>query len=239
MIREHRLNRLVVASCSPRTHEILFQETLRESGLNQYLFAMTNIRDQCSWVHREDPVAATEKAVDLMRMAVGPGPAPEGPADRATARDAVGARGRRRTGRHDRRPRGGRPGLPGAPGREGSAARRQPAAHPLHAGTRDVQSYLAGLVRARQVAPEDHHAPYVHGCGRPPATSATSRPAEGGRPGKADQRTASSSWPLAASSARPTCTCTARTRASSRSANSRSSWPRAACPRNWAISPRS
>jgi heterodisulfide reductase subunit A-like polyferredoxin len=71
MIREHRLNRLVVASCSPRTHEILFQETLRESGLNQYLFAMTNIRDQCSWVHRDDHVAATAKAVDLMRMAVG------------------------------------------------------------------------------------------------------------------------------------------------------------------------
>ncbi len=66
MIREHRLNRLVVASCSPRTHEMLFQETLRESGLNQYLFAMTNIRDQCSWVHKDDPVAATEKAVDLM-----------------------------------------------------------------------------------------------------------------------------------------------------------------------------
>jgi heterodisulfide reductase subunit A-like polyferredoxin len=71
MIREHRLNRLVVASCSPRTHEILFQETLRDSALNPYLFAMTNIRDQCSWVHRDDPVAATEKAIDLMRMAVG------------------------------------------------------------------------------------------------------------------------------------------------------------------------
>jgi len=71
MIREHRLNRLVVASCSPRTHEILFQETLRDSALNPYLFAMTNIRDQCSWVHRDDPVAATDKAVDLMRMAVG------------------------------------------------------------------------------------------------------------------------------------------------------------------------
>jgi heterodisulfide reductase subunit A-like polyferredoxin len=71
MIRKHHLNRLVVASCSPRTHEILFQETLRESGLNQYLFAMTNIRDQCSWVHKDDPVAATEKAVDLMSMAVG------------------------------------------------------------------------------------------------------------------------------------------------------------------------
>jgi len=71
MIREHRLNRLVVASCSPRTHEALFQETLRESGLNQYLFAMANIRDQGSWVHKNDPEAATEKAVDLMSMAVG------------------------------------------------------------------------------------------------------------------------------------------------------------------------
>jgi heterodisulfide reductase subunit A-like polyferredoxin len=70
VIREKRLNRLVVASCSPRTHEVLFQETLRESGLNQYLFAMTNIRDQCSWVHKNDPEAATEKATDLMRMAV-------------------------------------------------------------------------------------------------------------------------------------------------------------------------
>jgi heterodisulfide reductase subunit A-like polyferredoxin len=69
-IKKYRLNRLVVASCSPRTHEILFQETLRESGLNQYLFAMTNIRDQCSWVHKDDPVAATGKAVDLMSMAV-------------------------------------------------------------------------------------------------------------------------------------------------------------------------
>ena len=70
MIGKHRLNRLVVASCSPRTHEVLFQETLRESGLNQYLFAMTNIRDQCSWVHKDDHEAATEKAVDLMSMAV-------------------------------------------------------------------------------------------------------------------------------------------------------------------------
>ena len=60
----------MVASCSPRTHEALFQETLRESGLNQYLFAMANIRDQGSWVHKDDPEAATEKAVDLMAMAV-------------------------------------------------------------------------------------------------------------------------------------------------------------------------
>lgn len=70
VIKEKRLNRVVVASCSPRTHEALFQETLRESGINQYLFAMTNIRDQCSWVHRDDPKAATDKAVDLMTMAV-------------------------------------------------------------------------------------------------------------------------------------------------------------------------
>jgi heterodisulfide reductase subunit A-like polyferredoxin len=71
VILQHRLNRVVIASCSPRTHEALFQETLRESGLNPYLFAMTNIRDQCSWVHRDDPARATVKACDLMRMAVG------------------------------------------------------------------------------------------------------------------------------------------------------------------------
>ena len=71
IIKQKRLNRIVVASCSPRTHEPLFQETLRESGLNPFLFAMTNIRDQCSWVHRDDPVQATKKACDLMRMAVG------------------------------------------------------------------------------------------------------------------------------------------------------------------------
>jgi heterodisulfide reductase subunit A-like polyferredoxin len=71
IIRKNRLNRVVIASCSPRTHEALFQETLRESGLNPYLFSMTNIRDQCSWVHRDDPAQATLKACDLMRMAVG------------------------------------------------------------------------------------------------------------------------------------------------------------------------
>jgi heterodisulfide reductase subunit A-like polyferredoxin len=70
VIARQRLNRVVVASCSPRTHEVLFQETLRESGLNPYLFAMTNIRDQCSWVHRDQPAAATAKAHDLLAMAV-------------------------------------------------------------------------------------------------------------------------------------------------------------------------
>ena len=69
-IKEHNLNRVIVASCSPRTHEPLFQETIREAGLNQYLFEMANIRDQCSWVHMQQPEAATEKAKDLVRMAV-------------------------------------------------------------------------------------------------------------------------------------------------------------------------
>jgi len=69
-IREHNLNRVVVASCTPRTHESLFQETLREAGLNRHLFEMANIRDQCSWVHFNRPRAATFKAEDLVRMAV-------------------------------------------------------------------------------------------------------------------------------------------------------------------------
>jgi len=70
MIREHRLNRIVVASCTPRTHEPLFRETLREVGLNQYLFELANIRDQCSWVHSSEPQAATEKAIELVRMSI-------------------------------------------------------------------------------------------------------------------------------------------------------------------------
>ncbi len=70
LIREHNLNRLVVASCSPRTHEPLFQQTLRQGGLNKYLFDMANIRDQCSWVHRSDKDRATAKAMRLTRMAV-------------------------------------------------------------------------------------------------------------------------------------------------------------------------
>jgi heterodisulfide reductase subunit A-like polyferredoxin len=69
-IQENQLNRVVVASCSPRTHEPLFQETIRETGLNKYLFEMTNIRDQCSWVHMHQPEEATQKAKDLLRMAV-------------------------------------------------------------------------------------------------------------------------------------------------------------------------
>jgi heterodisulfide reductase subunit A len=69
-IREHNLNRVIVAACTPRTHEPLFQETMREAGLNRYLFEMANIRDQCSWVHKEYPADATEKAKELVSMAI-------------------------------------------------------------------------------------------------------------------------------------------------------------------------
>ncbi|NOX34382.1 MAG: FAD-dependent oxidoreductase [Deltaproteobacteria bacterium] len=70
VIKEQKLNRVVVASCSPRTHEPLFQETIRDAGLNKYLFEMANIRDQNTWVHMKEPDKATNKAKDLVRMAI-------------------------------------------------------------------------------------------------------------------------------------------------------------------------
>ncbi len=70
IIKEHKLNRVVVSACSPRTHEPMFQLTMEKAGLNPYLFTMTNIRDQCSWVHASHKEAATLKAMDLARMAV-------------------------------------------------------------------------------------------------------------------------------------------------------------------------
>ncbi len=70
LIKEHDLNRLVVASCSPRTHEAIFRDTARECGLNPYLVEMANIRDQCSWVHSGDHHSATSKAFDLVQMTV-------------------------------------------------------------------------------------------------------------------------------------------------------------------------
>ncbi|MBE3142154.1 MAG: CoB--CoM heterodisulfide reductase iron-sulfur subunit A family protein, partial [Thermoplasmata archaeon] len=69
-IKELGLNRIVIASCTPRTHEPLFQDTLREGGLNPHLFEMANIRDQNSWVHKNNPQSSTEKAIDAVRMAV-------------------------------------------------------------------------------------------------------------------------------------------------------------------------
>jgi heterodisulfide reductase subunit A len=69
-IASEGLNRIVVAACTPRTHEPLFRETMKAAGLNEYLFEMANIRNQASWVHAGEPAAATVKAKDLVRMAV-------------------------------------------------------------------------------------------------------------------------------------------------------------------------
>jgi len=70
-VAEHRLNRVVVAGCSPQSHELMFRDTLRCAGLNPHLLEMANIRDQCARVHADRPKQATEKAIDLTRMAVG------------------------------------------------------------------------------------------------------------------------------------------------------------------------
>jgi heterodisulfide reductase subunit A len=69
-VAEHSLNRVVVASCSPRLHEPTFRACLAQAGLNPYLLDMANIREQCSWVHQGDPVGATRKAADAVTMAV-------------------------------------------------------------------------------------------------------------------------------------------------------------------------
>jgi heterodisulfide reductase subunit A len=69
-IKEHKLNRVIVASCTPRMHEPTFHGVVEEAGLNPYLFEMTNIREHCSWVHAAEPDKATKKAKDLIRMSV-------------------------------------------------------------------------------------------------------------------------------------------------------------------------
>ena len=69
-IREHALNRVVVASCSPRLHEPTFRNCVSEAGLNPYLLEMANIREHCSWVHSNNREAATQKAKDIVKMAV-------------------------------------------------------------------------------------------------------------------------------------------------------------------------
>lgn len=69
-VAEHRLDRVVVASCTPRLHEPTFRKAVENAGLNPYLFEMANIREQCAWVHQGDKERATAKAIDLVRAAV-------------------------------------------------------------------------------------------------------------------------------------------------------------------------
>jgi heterodisulfide reductase subunit A len=70
LVREHGLNRVVVASCTPRTHSPLFQDTIRDAGLNKYLFELADIREQCSWCHMGRKEDATKKAIDIVKMTV-------------------------------------------------------------------------------------------------------------------------------------------------------------------------
>jgi len=70
LIKEKKLNRVVVAACTPRTHEPLFQETIRDAGINKYLFELADIREQCSWCHMGQNKVATEKAMDIVKMNV-------------------------------------------------------------------------------------------------------------------------------------------------------------------------
>jgi heterodisulfide reductase subunit A len=69
-IAEHRLNRVVVASCTPKIHEPTFRNCVEEAGVNPYLMEMANLREHCSWVHQDEKEAATQKAKDLVRSAV-------------------------------------------------------------------------------------------------------------------------------------------------------------------------
>jgi len=69
-VKNRRLDRVVIAACSPRMHEPTFRQTMREVGLNPYLLEIANIREHDSWIHADDPVAATDKAIDLIRMAI-------------------------------------------------------------------------------------------------------------------------------------------------------------------------
>ena len=69
-IKEHKLNRVVVASCTPKIHEPTFRECVADTGLNPYLYEMVNIREHCSWVHQSEKEQATEKAKDLVRSGV-------------------------------------------------------------------------------------------------------------------------------------------------------------------------
>ncbi len=113
IIRKQKLNRIVVAACTPRTHEPLFQETIRNAGVNAYLFDMANIRNQCTWVHSGDHDAATSKAKDLVRMAAARAALLEPIPDISVDSQQDGAGHRRRCRRNDRRSQSCRPGLSG------------------------------------------------------------------------------------------------------------------------------
>ena len=123
-ISEQRLNRVVVASCTPRLHEPTFRAACQEAGLNPYLFEMANIREHCSWVHLHDKEAATAKAKDLVAMAVARAAllAPQLELDVPVMPQGPGHRGG--VAGHPGGPGHGRRGLQGLPGGKGTEHRR-------------------------------------------------------------------------------------------------------------------
>ena len=110
-IKAHRLNRVVVASCSPKTHEQMFMETLEACGLNKYLFEMANIRNQNSWIHSKMPAAATEKAKELVQMAVARAATLHPLQEKKNPRDPEGPGHRRRDCGHECRLESGESGV--------------------------------------------------------------------------------------------------------------------------------
>ena len=114
VIEDNNLNRVIVASCTPRTHLPLFQETAREAGLNKYLVEMANIREHCSWVHMQEKEKATEKAVDLIRMAVARTTNARTSAGSTIGHGSIRPGDRRRSCRNDLCSEHRGPGIPGA-----------------------------------------------------------------------------------------------------------------------------
>ena len=176
---------------------------------------MTNIRDQCSWVHKDDPEAATEKAVDLMRMAVARARHLKALQTGQVAGDRVGARPRRRSGRHDRGAGHRRPGLCRAPGGEGS--RRSAACcatSTARSKARTCGAYLGELVARGAGSSQDHRVPQHHAGEHQPATWATSRRRRATQLARSrrHQPRRDHHRDRRPGTARPSCTCTARTR---------------------------
>ena len=123
-IAEHGLDRVVVASCSPRLHEPTFRQCVAEAGLNPYLMEMANLREQCSWVHSHDPAAATAKAKDLVRAAVARARGLGARQEMEVSIEPQHPGHRRRRGRHPGRPGSGRRRLSRLSGGKGAQHRR-------------------------------------------------------------------------------------------------------------------
>ena len=135
-IREKGLNRVVVAACTPRTHEPLFRDTLREGGINQYFFDMANIREHCSWVHSKQKEEATAEGQGHHPDVCGPDRRAGAPPGIRAADEQGGSGGGRGRGRDEQRSGPGQPGVRGPPGGEGGGAGRHGAADPDHPGRR-------------------------------------------------------------------------------------------------------